>query len=137
MARTRGLSPRAAAPPLRYLRRIPSHVHLPRNPYEAYAKGAVKDIEILHGCNKDEMNYFVHLLGSELFEMWTAERKTRRISALPDEDKERILNFLNSVEGENYEKDSCLFSQLWFNASHIRLSAGRILSCSYRYGKEG
>ena len=96
--------------------------YLPLNPYEAYANGAVKDIEILHGCNKDEMNYFVHLMGPELFEMWFADRKTRRIAGLPDEDKERIESFCDSVEGENYEKGSRLFSQLWFNATHIRLS---------------
>ena len=96
--------------------------YLPLDPYEAYAKGEVKDIEILHGCNKDEMNYFVYLMGPELFEMWAADRKTRRIAELPDEDKKRVESFCGSVEGENYEKDSRLFSQLWFNATHIRLS---------------
>ena len=96
--------------------------YLPLDPYEAYAKGAVKDIEILHGCNKDEMNYFVHLMGPELFEMWATDRKSKKIAKLPDEDKERVKSFCNSVEGEGYEKDSRLFSQLWFNAAHIRLS---------------
>lgn len=96
--------------------------YLPVDPYEAYANGAVKDIEILHGCNKDEMNYFVHLMGPELFEMWASDRKTKRIAKLPGRDKELIENFLSSVEGEKYEKDSRLFSQLWFNAAHIRLS---------------
>ena len=96
--------------------------YLPLDPYEAYAKGAVKDIEILHGCNKDEMNYFVHLMGPELFEMWAADRKSKRIAKLPDEDKERVESFLNSVEGDDYEKDSRLFGQLWFNAAHLRLS---------------
>ena len=96
--------------------------YLPTDPYEAYANGALKDIEILHGCNKDEMNYFVYFMGPELFEMWAADRKTRRIAQLPDEDKERLERFYNSLEGEDYEKDSCLFSQLWFNATHIRMS---------------
>ena len=96
--------------------------YLPVDPYEAYANGAVKDIEILHGCNKDEMNYFVHLMGPELFEMWASDRKTKRIAKLPGRDKELIENFLSSVEGEKYKKDSRLFSQLWFNAAHIRLS---------------
>ena len=95
---------------------------LPLDPYEAYAKGAVKDIEILHGCNKDEMNYFVYLMGPELFEMWAADRKSRRIAQLPEEDKERIERFCDSVDGDNYEKDSRLFSQFWFNTTHIRLS---------------
>ena len=96
--------------------------YLPLDPYEAYAKGAVKDIEILHGCNKDEMNYFVHLMGPELFEMWATDRRSKKIAKLPDDDKARVEGFCNGVEGEGYEKDSRLFSQLWFNAAHIRLS---------------
>ena len=96
--------------------------YLPVDPYEAYANGAIKDIEILHGCNKDEMNYFVHFMGPELFGMWSDDRKTRRIAGLPDEDKELIERYCDSVEGENYEKGSRLFSQLWFNATHIRMS---------------
>ena len=96
--------------------------YLPVDPYKAYADGAVKDIEILHGCNKDEMNYFVYLMGPELFETWAADRKTRKIAKLPAEDKERIDSFLNSAGGENYDKESKLFSQLWFNAPHIRLA---------------
>ena len=95
---------------------------LPLDPYDAYANGAVKDIEILHGCNKDEMNYFVYFMGPELFEMWATYRKSKKIANLPEEDRKRVENFLNSVEGEEYEKDSSLFSQLWFNAAHIRLS---------------
>ncbi len=96
--------------------------YLPLDPYAVYEKGAVKDIEILHGCNKDEMNYFVHLMGPEPFEMWAADRKSKKIAKLPDEDRGRVERFLDSVEGKDYEKDSRLFSQLWFNAAHIRLS---------------
>jgi len=96
--------------------------YLPLDPYAAYESGAVKDIEILHGCNKDEMNYFVHLMGPELFEMWAADRKSKKIAKLPEEDKKRVEGFCSSVEGEAFEKDSRLFSQLWFNAAHIRLS---------------
>lgn len=96
--------------------------YLPLDPYEAYAKGDVKDIEILHGCNKDEMNYFVYLMGPETFEMWATDRKTRKIANLPDEDKEKVERFCGNAVGEDYEKDSDLFSQLWFNAAHIRLS---------------
>ena len=96
--------------------------YLPLDPYEAYAKGAARDIDILQGCNKDEMNYFVHLMGPKSFEEWAADRKTRKIANLPDEDKVRVENYCDSVQGENYEIDSRLFSQLWFNAAHIRLS---------------
>ena len=96
--------------------------YLPLDPYEAYEKGAVKDIELLHGCNKDEMNYFVYFMGPELFEMWATDRKSKKIAKLPEEDRERAESFYSSAEGEDYEKDSRLFSQLWFNAAHIRLA---------------
>ena len=96
--------------------------YLPFDPYEAYAKGALKDIELLHGCNKDEMNYFVYFMEPDAFEMWAVDRKAKKIAKLPDEDRERVESFLSSAEGEEYEKDSRLFSQLWFNAAHIRLS---------------
>ena len=96
--------------------------YLPVDPYEAYANGAVKNIEILHGCNKDEMLYFVALSGPEFIEMWAADRMTKRIAQIPEEDKQLLMSFYNDVEGEKYEKDCSLFSQLWFNAPHMRVS---------------
>ena len=96
--------------------------YLPLDPYAAYAGGALKDIGLLHGCNKDEMNYFVHLMGPEIFEMWATDRKSRRIAHLPEDEKKRIESFLHNAQGEDFERDSRLFSQLWFNAPHIRLS---------------
>jgi para-nitrobenzyl esterase len=68
------------------------------------------------------MNYFVHLFEPELYEMWAVDRKTKKIAKLPDEEKELVTSYCNSVKGEDYDKDSCLFSQLWFNAPLIRLS---------------
>ena len=100
--------------------------YLPVDLYEAYANGAAKDIEILHGCNKDEMDYFVFLMGPEIFEMWAADRRPRKIEKLPEEEKALALAYRDSVEGEEYEKDSKLFSQLWFNAPHIRLSEEQV-----------
>ena len=96
--------------------------YFPLDPYEAYANGAMKNIDFLHGCNKDEMNYFVAFSGPEFIEMWASDRMTRKIAQLPEEDKQRLMSFYNDVEGEKYEKDCQLFSQLWFNAPHIRMS---------------
>ena len=95
---------------------------LPRDPYAAYASGAVKDITILHGFNKDEMDYFVHLMTPELFEMWAQDRKTKTMVSVPEEDKLLAESYRDSIDGEEYEKDSRLLSQLWFNASHIRIA---------------
>ena len=95
---------------------------LPVEPYAAYADGKANNIEILHGFNKDEMNYFVHLLSPELFEMWGADRRSKRIAELPEEDKKLVESYRDSVQGEEYDKDSRLFSRLWFNAAHLRLA---------------
>jgi len=51
-------------------------IHLPLDPWEAYAKGAAKDIAILQGCNKDEMNFFVHSFGEDVFKVWAAGGKS-------------------------------------------------------------
>ena len=96
--------------------------YLPLDPYAEYASGAVKNIDILHGFNKDEMNYFVHSMGPEVFEMWADARKSQGIAKLPKEDQERVTSYLKDTPGEQWEKDSALFSQLWFNAPHIRMA---------------
>jgi para-nitrobenzyl esterase len=38
---------------------------LPTDTFAAYADGAAKNIELLVGCNKDEMNFFVSSFGLE------------------------------------------------------------------------
>ena len=63
--------------------------------------GAVKDIDILHGFNKDEMGYFVNEFTPEAFEVWAAERKTQMIDRLSEEDLERVTSFLNDAKGKN------------------------------------
>ena len=35
--------------------------------YEAYAKGAAKDIDFMQGCTKDEFHYFAGGMGAEPF----------------------------------------------------------------------
>ena len=48
--------------------------YLPTDTFEAYANGAAKDLEILVGCNKDEMNFFVSSFGKEGWDNWVAGR---------------------------------------------------------------
>ncbi|MBR0186580.1 MAG: carboxylesterase family protein [Synergistaceae bacterium] len=62
--------------------------YLPLDPYEAYANGAAKDIDILQGCNKDELNYFVIVNdGIEPFLEFINERMVRNFTVLTDEEK--------------------------------------------------
>ena len=48
---------------------------VPLDPYEAYAKGAAKDIDLMQGCNKDEMGYFIYGFGLDYWNPWAADRK--------------------------------------------------------------
>ena len=96
--------------------------YLPLDPYEEYGNGSHKNIDILHGCNKDEMDYFVHAIGPDNFVLWAADRMTHRMAKLTDEDQKLVPSFLENAQGEEYERNSALFSQLWFKAAHIRLS---------------
>jgi para-nitrobenzyl esterase len=96
---------------------------LPRNPWEAVANGAVKDITFLHGVNKDEMNFFlVGMGGPEPFNAWAADRKAKKLALMTDEEKALTESFCKDVKGESYEPYCKWFSQLMFNAPCIRLS---------------
>ena len=96
--------------------------YLPTNTFEACANGAVKDIDFLIGCNKDEMNFFVYSFGPEGWDEWVSKRKNGRLAQLSDEEKALVDSFRNDVKGDSYQPDSSLFSQSWFNAPIIRLS---------------
>jgi len=96
---------------------------LPRDPWEAVAGGAVKDITFLHGVNKDEMNFFlVDMGGPEPFNEWAANRKARKLAPLTAEEKALAEGFCKDVKGEIYEPYCRLLSQLMFNAPCIRLA---------------
>ncbi len=96
---------------------------LPKNPWEAVANGAVKDITFLHGVNKDEMNFFlVGMGGPEPFNAWAADRKAKKLTLMTDEEKALTESFCKDVQGESYEPYCKWFSQLMFNAPCIRLS---------------
>ena len=96
--------------------------HLPTDTFEAYANGAAKDIEILVGCNKDEMNFFVSSFGKEGWDNWIAGRKQEKYAKLPADEKALVDSFMKDVKGDYFQPDSSLMSQSWFNAPIIRLS---------------
>jgi para-nitrobenzyl esterase len=95
---------------------------LPLEPFKAYADGAAKDIEILVGCNKDEMNFFVSSFGKEGWDKWIAGRKQGKFAQLAPEDKALAESFMKDVKGDYFQPDSSLFSQSWFNTAIIKLS---------------
>ena len=97
--------------------------YLPLDPYAAYENGVAKDIDIMQGCNKDEMNYFMVFMGGpEPFTAWGLDRKAKVISQMTDEEKALVESFYNDIPGESYEKICRLYDQGWFIAPLIRLS---------------
>ena len=96
--------------------------YLPLDPYEAYAKGVAKDIDFIQGCNKDEMNYFVHFMEEENFKKWGLDRKANYLKHMPDEEKALLESFCDDIKGEDYEYTSRLFDQIFFIAPLFRMS---------------
>ena len=100
---------------------------LPKNPWEAVADGAVKDITYLHGVNKDEMNFFlVEMGGPEPFNAWAAARMDWKLASMTAGEKALAESFCKDVKGESYEPYCKWFSQLMFNAPCIRLSEEQV-----------
>ena len=96
---------------------------MPLDPYEAYANGAAKDIDIMQGCNKDELNYFmVSVGGIEPFTAMITGRMEKNLAQLTDEEKAKVDSFYNDIPGETYEKICRLYDQAWFIAPLFRLS---------------
>ena len=100
---------------------------LPLEPWAAYAGGAAKDITLLQGCNKDEMNFFVVSFGVEQFKTWAQGRMERLLSRVTDEEKKRIESYCADKAGERYEPECSLLSQSWFNAPCLRLAESQTM----------
>ena len=94
-------------------------------PWAAYAGGAAKDIALLQGCNKDEMNFFAVGFGVENFSAWAAGCKAKLLAKLPEEEKALIESFCNDAGGESWESGCRLLSQSWFNAPARRKPAAK------------
>ena len=110
--------------------------YLPLDPYEAYANGAAKDIDILQGCNKVELNYFVVVNdGIEPFLEFINERMVKNFTVLTDEEKNLVDSFCKDIKGERYEQLCRLYDQIWFIAPLFRLTENHVKAGgkSYNY----
>ena len=107
---------------------------LPLDPWEAIANGVTKDVTFLQGCNKDEMNFFlVGMGGPEPFMEWATDREAMKLAPLTDKEKDLVESYIKDVKGENWEKHTCLLSQLMFNAPCIRLSENQTMAGGKAY----
>ena len=107
--------------------------YLPTDTFEAYANGVAKDLEILVGCNKDEMNFFVSSFGKEGWDNWIAGRKQEKYAKLPADEKALVDSYMNDVKGDYFQPDSSLMSQSWFIVPTIKLSECQTMSGGKAY----
>lgn len=96
--------------------------YLPLDTWEAYANGAAKDITFLHGCNKDEMYTFSGVIGADVWNTWSGQRKAEKLAQLTDREKELVESYCSDITGESYEPTARLFGQIMFIAPQIRLA---------------
>ncbi len=97
---------------------------LPLDPYEAYVNGAAADIDLMHGCNKDEMGYFIFGFGADYWNSFAADRKAKKLAQLTDEEKVLVESYCQDVKDATveYTATSRLCDQIAFIAPLIRLS---------------
>ena len=94
--------------------------YLPLETFDAYGKGAVKDIDILQGCTKDEFNYFLLEVGEEFCKEWFASLREEKLAQLTEEEKALILSYCDEIEKNGDDPDIRFLSQVWFNVPLFR-----------------
>ena len=98
---------------------------LPKEAFDAYERGAAKDIDIMQGCTKDECSYFV-AAGPEVFVPWAENCKAEKLAQCTEEEKALAESYCADGRGENYELLSRFLDQYWFNAPLIRTAENQV-----------
>ena len=108
--------------------------YLPTDPYAAYANGAAKDIDILQGCNKDEMSYFVYGFGAEGYKDWRTPFYEKKLAQITEDERQLVESYEKDVREKdpNYIGDH-LFNQLIFVAPLIRMSENQTMGGGKSY----
>ena len=97
---------------------------LPLNPFAAYEDDTVKNLDFLHGCDKDELGYFVYGFGLEGFKAFADDRKAKKLAQLTEEEKALVESYCRDAKDvtPEYSCDARLFDQICFIAPMFRLA---------------
>ena len=108
---------------------------LPLDPYAAYADGAAKNVDLLQGCNKDEMGYFVWGFGVDAYNAFADDRKAKKMSQLTADEKALVESYCKEAKdvSPEYTCDSRLFDQLAFIAPLFRVSENHTMGGGRNY----
>ena len=97
---------------------------VPQDPYAAYEDGAAKDVDLLQGCNKDEMGYFVWGFGLDGWNAFADDRKANKLSQMTEDEKALVEGYCKEAKdvSPEYSGDTRFIDQLSFIAPLIRMS---------------
>jgi para-nitrobenzyl esterase len=95
---------------------------IPLDPYDAYLKGEASQIDLLEGCNKDEMGEFVHFMTPDGFTEFFTARRENRFAAMSEEDLEKARAFLDNTPGNALYKTRSFGDQMIFITPAFRMS---------------
>ena len=95
---------------------------IPLDPYDAYLKGEAKEIDILEGCNKDEMGQFACFMTPEGFTPYFNARYDYRFSTMLPEDVQKAKEFMDNLSGNKFFKTFKFGDQVYFIAPVFRMS---------------
>ncbi len=93
---------------------------LPLETLDAYAQGAAKDIDLLIGCNKDEMSTWMGSMGMDAYNLWANDLKEKKLAQLTDGEKELVESYCWDIRDESGEHLNRLLDQIWFMAPLFR-----------------
>ena len=99
---------------------------LPKEVFDAYEKGAAKDLDIMQGCTKDECSYFVAGFGAENFMPWAENCRAEKLAQFTEEERKLAESYIKDFPGEDYDKLSHFMDQYWFNAPLIRTAENQV-----------
>ena len=97
---------------------------VPLNPFKAYADGAAKDVDLLQGCNKDEMGYFVWGFGLDTWNAFATDRKANKVAQMTADEKALVESYCRDAKdvSPEYSSDTRFIDQLSFIAPLFRMS---------------
>lgn len=92
---------------------------IPLDPYEAWKK--VKDIDVLQGTNKNEMNYWIGELGGLFAYSYGMPIKFEHdLKSLKDEDKKKVRKFIKNMKDNEINKISEFYNEIMFRLPAIK-----------------
>ena len=116
------------------LRGLPERdgIFLPKDTFAAYSKGDAKDIDVLIGCNMEEMSAWRDAMG-EGYVKWAGSLKEKKYSQLTEAEKELTESFYRDINETNAKKLSGLLDQIWFVAPLIRTAENQTMAGGKAY----